>query len=284
MRAEYGVPGAASGHAWARLATSASRTARRSRVGASTDLMDQAWWSPGLIHPDGRAAFALCFTGGIFVDQAGRRFVNESAAYDRAGPRDPRAPCATAPSARRTGWSTTAATVNSHRSWRPMCHSRRRSEYRVRRAVAAGRYLGGARAARSTSPQTISPRPFAASTNWQRAATTRTSAAAGNPSTVRSPAVRRPWCRSTRRPTARRRSGCRISARRAGCAPTSMPASWTPTTGRSPGSMRRGTPWPRCPATTYPGGGNPIGASLLFSHRAALHMASQRKMPIPPST
>jgi predicted oxidoreductase len=25
--------------------------------------------------------------------------------------------------------------------------------------------------------------------------------------------------------------------------------------------------------TTYPGGGNPIGASLLFSHRAALHMA-----------
>ena len=35
--------------------------------------MDQAWWSPGLIHPDGRAAFALCFTGGIFVDRAGRR-------------------------------------------------------------------------------------------------------------------------------------------------------------------------------------------------------------------
>jgi hypothetical protein len=25
--------------------------------------------------------------------------------------------------------------------------------------------------------------------------------------------------------------------------------------------------------TTYPGGGNPIGASLLFSHRAAMHMA-----------
>ena len=54
-------------------------------AGASTDLMDQAWWSPGLVHPDGRAAFALCFTGGIFVDKNGRRFVNESAAYDRAG-------------------------------------------------------------------------------------------------------------------------------------------------------------------------------------------------------
>ncbi|WP_067695272.1 FAD-binding protein [Nocardia jejuensis] len=54
-------------------------------AGADTDLMDQAWWSPGLIHPDGRAAFALWFTGGIFVNQAGERFVNESAAYDRLG-------------------------------------------------------------------------------------------------------------------------------------------------------------------------------------------------------
>lgn len=48
-------------------------------VGADTDLMDQAWWSPGMTHPDGRSAFALWFTGGIFVNQDGRRFVNESA-------------------------------------------------------------------------------------------------------------------------------------------------------------------------------------------------------------
>ena len=58
---------------------------RRIAVGADTDLMDQAWWSPGLTHPDGRSAFALWFTGGIFVDQDGKRFVNESAAYDRLG-------------------------------------------------------------------------------------------------------------------------------------------------------------------------------------------------------
>jgi len=32
-----------------------------------------------------RAAFALWFTGGIFVDDAGRRFTNESQAYDRLG-------------------------------------------------------------------------------------------------------------------------------------------------------------------------------------------------------
>ena len=54
-------------------------------AGADTDLMDQAWWSPGLTHPDGTSAFSLWFTGGIFVDDQGRRFVNESQAYDRLG-------------------------------------------------------------------------------------------------------------------------------------------------------------------------------------------------------
>jgi 3-oxosteroid 1-dehydrogenase len=84
MRAEYGVPGTASDTMGA---PGSMGLAHRAGIaaGASTDLMDQAWWSPGLVHPDGRAAFALCFTGGIFVDRNGRRFVNESAAYDRAG-------------------------------------------------------------------------------------------------------------------------------------------------------------------------------------------------------
>lgn len=54
-------------------------------AGGDVDLMDQAWWSPGLTHPDGRSAFALCFTGGIFVGPDGKRFVNESAPYDRLG-------------------------------------------------------------------------------------------------------------------------------------------------------------------------------------------------------
>ncbi|MGX9792490.1 FAD-binding protein [Mycobacterium sp. MMS18-G62] len=54
-------------------------------VGAAVDLMDQAWWSPGFTHPDGRSAFALWFTGGIFVNQDGKRFVNESGPYDRIG-------------------------------------------------------------------------------------------------------------------------------------------------------------------------------------------------------
>jgi hypothetical protein len=54
-------------------------------AGAATDLMDQAWWSPGLTHPDGRSAFSLWFTGGIFVNVDGKRFVNESGPYDRIG-------------------------------------------------------------------------------------------------------------------------------------------------------------------------------------------------------
>ena len=84
MRAEFGVPGTVSDTMGAPGNVGLAHRAGIA-AGASTDLMDQAWWSPGLIHPDGRAAFALCFTGGIFVDRAGRRFVNVSTAYDRAG-------------------------------------------------------------------------------------------------------------------------------------------------------------------------------------------------------
>ena len=84
MRTEFGVPGSASDTMGAPGCTGAAHRAAIA-AGAATDLMDQAWWSPGLIHPDGRAAFALCFSGGVFVDKSGRRFVNESTAYDRSG-------------------------------------------------------------------------------------------------------------------------------------------------------------------------------------------------------
>jgi succinate dehydrogenase/fumarate reductase flavoprotein subunit len=52
-------------------------------AGAATDLMDQAWWSPGLMHPDGTATFTVGILGGIMVNGAGKRFANESMAYDR---------------------------------------------------------------------------------------------------------------------------------------------------------------------------------------------------------
>lgn len=82
MRDQWGVPGRAEDTMGCPGNTGATHTAAIG-LGAEVDLMDQAWWSPGLAHPDGRAAFALWFTGGIFVNQAGRRFVNESAPYDR---------------------------------------------------------------------------------------------------------------------------------------------------------------------------------------------------------
>ena len=84
MRADYGVPGRREDSMGAPGNTGLAHRAAI-RAGAATDLMDQAWWSPGLTHPDGRSAFALWFTGGIFVNDAGRRFVNESAPYDRIG-------------------------------------------------------------------------------------------------------------------------------------------------------------------------------------------------------
>ena len=40
-----------------------------------------------------------------------------------------------------------------------------------------------------------------------------------------------------------------------------------------PGLYAAGNTMAAVSGTTYPGGGNPIGASLLFSHRAAMHMA-----------
>ncbi|WAX56363.1 FAD-binding protein [Jatrophihabitans cynanchi] len=54
-------------------------------IGAATDLMDEAWWCPALVQPDGSAAFFLGLRGGIFVDRNGERFANESLPYDRMG-------------------------------------------------------------------------------------------------------------------------------------------------------------------------------------------------------
>lgn len=84
MRRRWGVPGRSEDTMGCPGNTGACHRAAL-RLGAATDLMDQAWWSPGLTHPDGRSAFALWFTGGIFVNQRGERFVNESAPYDRLG-------------------------------------------------------------------------------------------------------------------------------------------------------------------------------------------------------
>ncbi|MDH6675848.1 3-oxosteroid 1-dehydrogenase [Rhodococcus sp. LBL1] len=84
LRQKYGVPGEAR-DTMGPWGNKGQAHQAGIAVGADTDLMGEAWWSPGMTHPDGRSAFALWFTAGIFVNQDGKRFVNESAAYDRIG-------------------------------------------------------------------------------------------------------------------------------------------------------------------------------------------------------
>ncbi|MGW1024310.1 FAD-binding protein [Streptomyces sp. NPDC002577] len=54
-------------------------------IGADTDLLDEAWYVPGLVQPDGLPFFHTGTRGGIWVNGAGERFVNETRPYDQAG-------------------------------------------------------------------------------------------------------------------------------------------------------------------------------------------------------
>ncbi|MEU6352741.1 FAD-binding protein [Streptomyces sp. NPDC047072] len=54
-------------------------------VGADTDLLDEAWFVPGLVRPDGLPVFHSGTRGGIWVNGEGERFVNETAPYDQVG-------------------------------------------------------------------------------------------------------------------------------------------------------------------------------------------------------
>ncbi|MFJ9127734.1 FAD-dependent oxidoreductase [Streptomyces sp. NPDC102340] len=54
-------------------------------IGADTELLDEAWFVPGLVQPDGLPFFHTGTRGGIWVNGAGERFVNETRPYDQAG-------------------------------------------------------------------------------------------------------------------------------------------------------------------------------------------------------
>ena len=54
------------------------------KVGAGTDLLDEAWWFPAMCWPDGRLQFMLnerMMPSQFVVNGAGRRFINEAAPY-----------------------------------------------------------------------------------------------------------------------------------------------------------------------------------------------------------
>ena len=54
------------------------------KVGAGTDLLDEAWWFPAMCWPDGRLQFMLnerMMPSQFVVNGAGERFINEAAPY-----------------------------------------------------------------------------------------------------------------------------------------------------------------------------------------------------------
>lgn len=57
-------------------------------IGASVSLMDDAWWAPGILTPEGRSVFLLMerqYPGGIMVNSGGERYTNEAAPYVNVG-------------------------------------------------------------------------------------------------------------------------------------------------------------------------------------------------------
>ncbi|MET4165454.1 MULTISPECIES: FAD-dependent oxidoreductase [Gordonia] len=54
-------------------------------VDAALDLLDQSWWCPATLFPNGHAVFTLGLRAGIIVDETGSRFANELLPYDQMG-------------------------------------------------------------------------------------------------------------------------------------------------------------------------------------------------------
>jgi 3-oxosteroid 1-dehydrogenase len=57
-------------------------------LGAATDLLEDCWWAPGFVKPDGTPSFLLwerVAPGGIIVDRDGRRWINEGTDYNTFG-------------------------------------------------------------------------------------------------------------------------------------------------------------------------------------------------------
>ncbi|GFG50276.1 3-ketosteroid-delta-1-dehydrogenase [Mycolicibacterium agri] len=273
MRAEYGVPGAAFDTMGAPGNLGLAHRAAIS-VGAATDLMDQAWWSPGLVHPDGRAAFALCFTGGIFVDRDGRRFVNESAAYDRLA-RD----IIRAIGNGRVG-SRYWMVYDSRNGDQPPVMATNVSFSPTKEYVSAGLWRQADSVAELAGLIGVPADNLVATVRRfnefarrgddddfgrGREAFDRTFTAGASPLVpIDTPPYRAAAFGLSDLGT---KGGLR----------TDIDARVLDADGRPiPGLYAAGNTMAAVSGETYPGGGNPIGASLLFSHRAALHMAAAR--------
>jgi 3-oxosteroid 1-dehydrogenase len=271
MRDAFGVPGRADDTMGAPGNTGAAHEAAI-RIGAATDLMDQAWWSPGLTHPDGRSTFSLWFTGGIFVNSDGRRFVNESGPYDRLG---------------RTILDQIASGATRLPFW--MVYDDRAGEIPP---------------VKSTSVSLVETGRYREAGLWHTADTLGELAhAIGVPGANLVATVTRfnelvsggadddfgrgdeaydrtftagasPLVPIDRPPYHAAAFGLSDLGTKGGLR-TDTKSRVLDTAGRPiPGLYAAGNTMAAVSGTAYPGGGNPIGASMLFSHLAALHMAA----------
>ena len=245
-------------------------------VGSDVDLMGEAWWSPGLTHPDGRSAFALWFTGGIFVDQDGKRFVNESRALRPAGSRGHRRAGDGVDDAAVLDDLRRQSTARCLRSRRRTFRSSTTEKYVDAGAVAHRRHPRRARRQIGVPAESLERDRRAVQRTRRQAVSTRISAAATKPTTAPSPAAARRWSRSRRaRSTLPQfgisdlgtKGGLRTDTVGRGCS--------TPTGTPIAGLYAAGNTMAAPSGTVYPGGGNPIGTSALFAHLAVKDAATR---------
>lgn len=85
MREVHGTPGSAEWTLGPDGTNEGEPIQAAQKVGAAIDLMDQAWFCPGIVNYDGSATFSLGFRSGFFIDQQGQRFANETLPYDQMG-------------------------------------------------------------------------------------------------------------------------------------------------------------------------------------------------------
>jgi 3-oxosteroid 1-dehydrogenase len=88
MRSEYGRQPASTKWSVANPGDTGEVLQAAMKHGAATDLMDEAWWIPTSVLPDGSPLYAVYERSkphAIMVDSSGRRFVNEAASYMAVG-------------------------------------------------------------------------------------------------------------------------------------------------------------------------------------------------------
>lgn len=88
MRKEYGREPASTAWTSANRGDTGEVMEAAMRCGAAIDLMDEAWWIPSSVQPDGRPLFAVHERSkpyAIMVDGTGERYTNEAASYMEVG-------------------------------------------------------------------------------------------------------------------------------------------------------------------------------------------------------